>query len=191
MCIHRSTQGIHKVYTRSTQGLHSKPLFVLRKAEKGDLTDSILCIRKAGEAYAKNFTKDSLVGLKNPIRRSRTPLQVEAIVETIGSELAKVANEALAAYAVAASDLEDLGMKAQSQWITGNVTGGINELLTAGGKVLPVLCELTRGLAREENELADALSRRFSGASLPAILASVPRQHSIEKWLSLGVQQVR
>ena len=43
----------------------------------------------------------------------------------------------------------------------------------------------------EENELADALSRLFSGASLPEILASVPRQEPIEKWLSLGVQQVR
>ena len=43
----------------------------------------------------------------------------------------------------------------------------------------------------EENELADALPRLFSGASLPAILASVPRQQPTEKWLSLGVQQVR
>ena len=29
------------------------------KAENGNLTDGILCIRKAGEAYAKCFTKDS------------------------------------------------------------------------------------------------------------------------------------
>ena len=94
---------------------HCKPFLVLKKAEKGDLTDGILCIRKAGEAYAKNFTKDSLVGLKNPIRRSRQLLQTEAIVKDIGSELAKVANEELAAYALAASDLEDLGMKAQFQ----------------------------------------------------------------------------
>ena len=106
-----------------------------QEAENCDLTDGIFCIRKAGEAYAKNFTKDSLVGLKNPIRRSRTPLQVEAIVETIGSELAKVAKEALAAYALAASDLEDLGTKSQFQWIIENFTGGINELLIAGSKV--------------------------------------------------------
>ena len=90
---------------------HCKPPLVLKKAEKGDLTDGILCIRKAGEAYAKNFTKDSRVGLKNPIRRSRKLLQREAIVKDIGSELAKVSTEALAAYALAASDLEDLGIR--------------------------------------------------------------------------------
>ena len=33
----------------------------------------------------------------------------------------------------------------------------------------------------EENELADALSRLFSGAALPKILASVPRQEPTEK----------
>ena len=43
----------------------------------------------------------------------------------------------------------------------------------------------------EENELADAQSRLFSGASLPDILASAPRQQPTEKWLSPGVQQVR
>ena len=43
----------------------------------------------------------------------------------------------------------------------------------------------------EENKLADALSRLLSGASLPKLLASVPRQEPTEKWLNLGVQQVR
>ena len=43
----------------------------------------------------------------------------------------------------------------------------------------------------EENELADALSRLFSGAALPKILASVPRHEPNETWLCLGVHQVR
>ena len=118
---------------------HCKPLSVLQKAENGNLGDGILCIRKAGEAYAKCFTKDSLVGLKNPIRRCRKLLKTEATVQDIGSELARVANEELPAYDLAATALEDLGMKAQSQWITETVTGGINLLLIAGNNVLQTI----------------------------------------------------
>ena len=43
----------------------------------------------------------------------------------------------------------------------------------------------------EENDMADALSRLFSGASLPVSLASVPRSVPAEKWLCLGSQQAR
>ena len=43
----------------------------------------------------------------------------------------------------------------------------------------------------EENDMADALSRLFSGASLPVSLASVPRSVPAEQWLCLGSQQVR
>ena len=58
---------------------------------------------------------------------------------------------------------------------------------------LAPLCLTMAGILRwgEENELADSLSRFFSGASLPEALASVPRHGSTETWLSLGVQQVR
>ena len=58
---------------------------------------------------------------------------------------------------------------------------------------LAPLCLSLAGTHRweEENELADVLSRLFSGAALPKILASVPRQEPTEKWLNLGVQQVR
>jgi hypothetical protein len=117
---------------------HDVPLAVLKKAEKADFTDGILIIRKAGDAFTKKFTKDSLVGLKNPIRRSRKLLQTEAIVTNIGPELAKDATEALAAYDEAISELEDLGKKAQS-WITETVIEGINEMLIAGDKVLQMV----------------------------------------------------
>ena len=58
---------------------------------------------------------------------------------------------------------------------------------------LAPLCLSSAGIhiRGEENELADALSCLFSGAALPKILASVPRQEPTEKWLSPGVQQVR
>ena len=163
---------------------HCKPLLVLRKAEKGDFTDGILCIRKAGEAYAKNFAKDSPVGLKNPIRRSRKPLQTEALVKDIGSELAKVSTEALSAYAFAASDLEDLGMKAQSLWIAENVTGGTNEMLTAGDKVFQTLeaVHQTLGLidarlsAVSKGEQAAARKSRMDSKKIPKIFeaADIP-----------------
>ena len=118
---------------------HDMALAVLKKAEKADFTDGILVIRKAGDAFTKKFTKDSLVGLKNPIRRSRKLLQTEDIVTNIGPELAKAATEALEAYDEAISELEDLGKKAQSQWITENVIQGINEMLIAGDKVLQMV----------------------------------------------------
>ena len=125
---------------------HHKFSLVLKKAEKGDLTDGILCIRKAGEAYAKCFSKDSLVGLKNPIRRCRKLLKTEATVQDIGSELAKVATGALAAYETAISGMEDLGKKAQSHWITENVMEGINDMLMAGDVVLQMLDSVHRTL---------------------------------------------
>ena len=60
---------------------------------------------------------------------------------------------------------------------------------------LAPLCVSMQGIHiwGEENDMADALSRLFSPArvSIPASLANVPRHFPAEKWLSLGVQQVR
>ena len=134
---------------------HDVALALLKKAEKCDFADGILIIRKAGDAFTKKFTKDSLVGLKNPIRRSRKLLQTGAMVTSIGPELAKDSTEALAAYDEAISELEDLGKKAQSHWITETVIEGINEMLIAGDKVLQMVDAVFQTLGSIDACLSD------------------------------------
>jgi len=90
--------------------------------------------------------------------------------------------------------------------VVGDALGAMHGVITLSAKseiVNKIAMELALHLAPlclslagihiwgEENELADALSRLFSGAALPKILASVPRHEPNETWLCLGVQQVR
>ena len=167
---------------------HEVALALLKKAEKGDFADGILIIRKAGDAFTKKFTKDSLVGLKNPIRRSRKLLQTGAMVTSIGPELAKDSTEALAAYDEAISELEDLGKKAQSHWITETVIEGINEMLIAGDKVLQMVDAVFQTLGSIDACLCDQSKK---SRPLPGRAAWTPgRCRRSSRWLASRVSGV-
>ena len=64
----------------------------------------------------------------------------------------------------------------------------VNEISKEIALLFAPLCLSLMGIHiwGEENELADALSRLYSGKDFPPQLASVPRTHPIEQWLSLG-----
>ena len=64
----------------------------------------------------------------------------------------------------------------------------VNEIAKEIALVLAPLCLSLMGIHiwGEENELADALSRLYSGKDFPPALANVPRSRPIEQWLSLG-----
>lgn len=154
MCIVHPITFIHCLPRTGLGQSHHKALTVLKKAEAGNLTDGILVIRKAGHAYAKAFIKDSLVGLKNPIRRCRKITQTDTFVHDLSKELTEQCNAALAAYGQACTELEALGAQAQVQWITDNVMEGINGMLLAADKVFEALDEVFRALESTDSFLA-------------------------------------
>ena len=155
MCIVHPITFIHCLPRTGLGQSHHKALTVLKKAEAGNLTDGILVIRKAGHAYAKAFIKDSLVGLKNPIRRCRKITQTDAFVNDLSDDLTKQCNEALAAYGQACTELEALGDRAQIQWITDNVMEGINGMLSGADKVFEALDDVFRALESTDSFLAE------------------------------------
>ena len=155
VCIVHPITFIHCLPRTGLGQSHHKALTVLKKAEAGNLTDGILVIRKAGHAYAKAFIKDSLVGLKNPIRRCRKITQTDAFLNDLSKELTEQCNAALAAYGQACTDLEALGNQAQIQWITDNVMEGINGMLSGADKVFEALDDVFRALESTDSFLAE------------------------------------
>jgi len=136
---------------------------VLVKAERGDIEAGILDTRKAGAAFAKAFVKDSLVGLKNPVKRLRRQLADSSTVDTIGQELFTTATQALQAYNAATDELVQLGTLAE-HWVTATVTQGVNTMFTARDTVVEKVEDVCRALAATESCIADAGKARQASA---------------------------